>query len=43
MPAPPAVGDPAPPLSSPDLDGAVIDLAGLGGRAVLVSFLRHAG
>lgn len=43
MPLPPAVGDAAPRLELPDLDGEVHSLAGLGGRAVLVSFLRHAG
>lgn len=39
----PAVGDVAPPLVLPDLDGAEHDLSDLRGRPVLVSFLRHAG
>lgn len=39
----PAVGQAAPPLALPDLDGEGHDLAGLRGRPVLVSFLRHAG
>lgn len=43
MAPPPVVGDRAPALELPDLDGDVVSLAGLGGRAVLVSFLRHAG
>ena len=43
MPIPPAVGDDAPDLQLPDLGGEVHSLAALGGRAVLVSFLRHAG
>jgi len=39
----PLVGEPAPPLALPTLDGEWFDLGGLRGRAVLVSFLRHAG
>ncbi len=37
------VGEQAPPLDLPDLDGRVVRLADLRGRPVLVSFLRHAG
>jgi hypothetical protein len=37
------VGEPAAPLVLPTLDGAPFDLRWLRGRAVLVSFLRHAG
>lgn len=40
---PPAVGDPAPALELPTLDGAPFRLGDLAGRPVLVSFLRHAG
>ena len=39
----PAVGDPAPPLNLPTLDGDEVSLDGFRGRPVLVSFLRHAG
>jgi peroxiredoxin len=39
----PAVGDPAPPLSLPTIDGDVFDLATAPAQPVLVSFLRHAG
>lgn len=39
----PAVGEPAPPLALPGLDGEDHDLSDLRGRPVLVSFLRHAG
>jgi peroxiredoxin len=37
------VGDIAPALELPTLTGDAFDLADLRGRAVLVSFLRHAG
>lgn len=40
---PPAVGDTAPQLRLPTLDGDVLDLASLRGQFVVVSFLRHAG
>ena len=40
---PPQVGQPAPELVLPDLDGTVTALRDLRGRPVLVSFLRHAG
>lgn len=39
----PAVGQRAPDLVLPDLNGAVTALRDLQGRPVLVSFLRHAG
>ena len=39
----PAVGEPAPLLELPDLEGRELRLADLRGRPVLVSFLRHAG
>ena len=39
----PHVGDRAPRLVLPDLDGTVTALEDLRGRPVLVSFLRHAG
>ena len=39
----PRVGEPAPDLVLPDLQGKVTDLRDLRGRPVLVSFLRHAG
>ena len=39
----PQVGDRAPRLVLPDLDGTVTTLEDLRGRPVLVSFLRHAG
>lgn len=39
----PAVGEPAPPLALPTLNGGAVDLASLRGQPVLVSFLRHAG
>jgi hypothetical protein len=39
----PVPGEPAAPLVLPTLDGAPFDLRWLRGRAVLVSFLRHAG
>ncbi|MDQ4142402.1 MAG: peroxiredoxin family protein [Actinomycetota bacterium] len=41
--APPDVGDAAPPLELPSLDGRDFRLADLRGRPVIVSFLRHAG
>lgn len=40
---PPAVGDTAPPLSLPTLDGGHYRLEDHRERPVLVSFLRHAG
>jgi peroxiredoxin len=40
---PPQVGQPAPELVLPDLDGTVTALRDLRDRPVLVSFLRHAG
>jgi peroxiredoxin len=43
MTSPPQVGQPAPALSLPTLTGEGIELAGLRGSLVLVSFLRHAG
>ena len=43
MPDAPIIGGKAPELVLPDLDGQLISLAGLRGRPVLVSFLRHAG
>lgn len=39
----PAVGEPAPALALPSLDGERFDLAELRGHPVLVAFLRHAG
>jgi peroxiredoxin len=39
----PQVGQTAPILSLPTLDGRGTDLTALRGRFVLVSFLRHAG
>ncbi|MBW3578551.1 MAG: peroxiredoxin family protein [Actinobacteria bacterium] len=39
----PAVGDPAPPLIVPQLEGGDFRLEDHRGRPVLVSFLRHAG
>ena len=39
----PSVGDKAPDLVLPDLDGQVISFSDLRERPVLVSFLRHAG
>jgi len=39
----PAVGEPAPPLELPDLDGRPRRLADHLGQPVLVVFLRHAG
>jgi len=39
----PRVGDRAPRLVLPDLDGVVTALEDLRGQPVLVSFLRHAG
>ena len=39
----PAVGDPAPELDLPTVDGRRIRLSDLSGRPVIVSFLRHAG
>lgn len=41
--SPPHVGDPAPALELPTLDGGPLRLVDLRGQAVLVSFLRHAG
>lgn len=43
MPPAPRPGDTAPQLQLPTIDGQPFDLAALGGRHVLVSFLRHAG
>lgn len=43
LPKPPAVGDRAPPLELPTLDGARFRLEDLRGQPLLVSFLRHAG
>ncbi|HVL98730.1 MAG TPA: hypothetical protein VM324_05510 [Egibacteraceae bacterium] len=43
MTSPPQVGQPAPRLELPTLTGERVELAGLRGRLVLVSFLRHAG
>lgn len=43
MTTPPDVGQDAPPLSLPTLDGQHVDLGALRGGPVLVSFLRHAG
>jgi len=40
---PPRVGDPAPPLDLPSLDGGRVELPRSPGRPVIVSFLRHAG
>jgi peroxiredoxin len=40
---PPKVGDPAPDLALPTLDGDEFRLQRLQGRVVIVSFLRHAG
>ena len=42
-PRPPRVGDPAPPLELPLLDGGTFDLADHRSRPFLVVFLRHAG
>ncbi len=39
----PAVGDLAPPLELPTIDGGAFRLDKLRGHPVLVSFLRHAG
>jgi len=39
----PDVGDPAPRIELPTIDGELLRLDDLRGRAVLVSFLRHAG
>ncbi|MGI8413371.1 MAG: hypothetical protein ACR2LV_08500 [Solirubrobacteraceae bacterium] len=41
--APPAVGDPAPPLELAALDGSSFRLEDLRGRPLLLTFLRHAG
>lgn len=43
QPAPPRIGEPAPPLELPTLEDALWRLADLQGKRVLVSFLRHAG
>lgn len=43
MNGPPDVGQDAPPLALPALDGRHVDLDALRGGPVLVSFLRHAG
>lgn len=40
---PPAVGDPAPGLDLPALEGGRAELPPEPGRPVIVSFLRHAG
>lgn len=42
-PAAPAIGEPAPPLALPTLDGGEASLEELRGTATLVLFLRHAG
>jgi peroxiredoxin len=42
-PEPPRIGDPAPDLALPTLDGDDFRLERLRGRVVIVSFLRHAG
>lgn len=42
-PGAPQVGQPAPPLRLPTLEGGGLDLDALRGTPVLVSFLRHAG
>lgn len=42
-PGAPRVGERAPRLELPDLEGRVTSLRDLQGRPVLVSFLRHAG
>lgn len=39
----PTIGDPAPELDLPTVDGERIRLTDLAGRPVIVSFLRHAG
>lgn len=39
----PQVGQVAPELALPTLGGDTVDLRQLHGRAVLISFLRHAG
>lgn len=39
----PAVGETAPRLALPTLDGGELDLSSLRGYPVLLSFLRHAG
>ena len=41
--AAPRIGEPAPQLRLPDLDGEVTALDDPAGSPVLVSFLRHAG
>jgi len=40
---PPSVGEPAPELVLPMLEGGELSLVGARGQPVLVSFLRHAG
>ena len=37
------VGDPAPELRLPDLEGAPVSLSDLRGKPVVLVFLRHAG
>jgi len=39
----PQVGQSAPELALPTIDGGTVDLQQLRGHAVLISFLRHAG
>jgi peroxiredoxin len=43
MTSPPQVGQSAPNLSLPTLDGHRVDLAAMRGQLILLSFLRHAG
>ena len=43
MPDAPQVGETAPRLAGPTLDGGSFDLADHRDRPVIVSFLRHAG
>lgn len=43
MSAAPQVGDQAPPLELPNIDGRLVSLEDVRGQPVLVSFLRHAG
>jgi peroxiredoxin len=43
MASPPKPGEPAPPIDLPSLQGERFQLADRQGRAVVVTFLRHAG
>jgi peroxiredoxin len=43
MPNPPRPGDPAPPIDLRTIQGERFQLADREGRAVVVTFLRHAG